>query len=67
MPPNREIFLERAYKEALHETGHMFGLVHCADRTCAMALATNIRQIDAKQAALSARSCAARLRRQPRE
>ena len=58
LPPNREIFLERAHKEALHEAGHMFGLVHCADRTCAMSLATNIRQIDGKQAAFCA-ACAA--------
>ena len=66
LPPNREIFLERAYKEALHEVGHTFGLVHCADRNCAMALGTNIRQIDSKRAAFCA-SCAARFERRPRE
>jgi archaemetzincin len=63
---NREVFAERAAKEALHETGHMFGLVHCADRACAMSLATNVRQIDTKQAAFCA-PCTARLRREPRE
>jgi len=62
MAPNAEIFLERAAKEALHETGHTFGLVHCADRSCAMSLATNVRQIDGKQAAWCA-ACAAQLRR----
>lgn len=62
LPPNREVFLERAYKEALHETGHTFGLVHCPDRECAMALSTNIRQIDAKRAAFCA-ACTARLGR----
>ena len=62
LAPNREILLERAVKEALHETGHTFGLVHCADRSCAMSLATNVRQIDVKQAAFCA-SCAAQLRR----
>ncbi len=51
LPPNPEVFLERAAKEALHETGHTFGLVHCADRTCVMALGTNIRHIDWKRAA----------------
>ena len=66
LPPNREVLVERAVKEALHETGHMFGLVHCADRSCAMSLATNIRQIDGKQAAFCA-PCTARLRRGPRE
>jgi archaemetzincin len=60
LPPNREVFLGRAVKEALHETGHMFGLIHCADRSCAMSLATNVRQIDIKQAAFCA-VCAARL------
>ena len=62
LEPNREVFLERADKEVLHEAGHTFGLVHCADRNCAMALATNVRQIDLKQAAFCA-SCAAMLRR----
>lgn len=66
LAPDREVFLERAAKEALHEAGHTFGLVHCADRSCAMALATNIRQIDLKRAAFCA-SCAAELRRRPRE
>jgi archaemetzincin len=66
LAPNSEVFLERAYKEALHETGHMFGLVHCADRNCAMSLATNVRQIDRKLAAFCA-PCAARMRRRPRE
>jgi archaemetzincin len=47
---NREVFLDRARKEALHETGHLMGLVHCADRSCVMTLSTNIRQIDFKKA-----------------
>ena len=61
---NREIFLERAYKEALHETGHLFGLVHCAERKCAMSLATTVRQIDLKDNAFCP-ACAARWRRDP--
>ena len=59
---NREILFERAHKEALHEAGHLFGLVHCADRGCAMSLATSVRQIDSKHAAFCAQ-CSARLRR----
>ena len=66
LPPNREVLLQRALKEALHETGHTFGLVHCADRNCAMSLATNIRRIDDKRAEFCA-ACAARLLRRPRE
>jgi archaemetzincin len=61
---NREIFLERAYKEALHETGHLFGLVHCAEPRCAMSLATTVRQIDRKDDAYCG-ACGARLRRHP--
>jgi archaemetzincin len=59
---NREVFLQRALKEALHETGHLFGLRHCERAGCAMALATNIRQIDLKRAEFCA-LCAARFRR----
>jgi archaemetzincin len=64
LAPNREIFLERAYKEALHETGHLFGLVHCAERKCAMSLATAVRHIDLKDDAFCA-ACGARWRRHP--
>jgi archaemetzincin len=62
LPADREIFLERAVKEALHESGHMFGLVHCADRGCAMSLSTGVRQIDSKNASFCA-PCGARVRR----
>lgn len=51
LPPNPEVFLDRARKEALHEAGHTLGLVHCADRGCAMALSTRVQQIDQKSAA----------------
>jgi archaemetzincin len=51
LAPNQEIFLDRARKEALHEAGHTFGLVHCGDRSCAMALSTRVQQIDQKRAA----------------
>ena len=66
LPPDRETFLERANKEALHEMGHLFGLVHCAERKCAMSLATTVRQIDMKDDAFCA-ACEARLRRHPTE
>jgi archaemetzincin len=61
LPPQPDVFLRRARKEAVHETGHLFGLVHCADRACAMALSTDIRQIDAKNPDLC-ESCASELR-----
>jgi archaemetzincin len=65
LAPNREVFLERAHKEVLHECGHLFGLVHCPDGNCAMSLATGVRQIDSKGAAFCAR-CAARIERKPK-
>ena len=63
LAPDREILIERAAKEALHETGHLFSLAHCEDRTCAMALSTNVRQIDSKRAGFCP-ACAGRLARQ---
>ncbi len=62
LPPDPEILLTRAAKEAVHETGHLFGLVHCADRACAMSLSTGVLQIDSKAAHLCP-PCAARIRR----
>jgi archaemetzincin len=60
LPANRDVFLQRAAKEALHETGHLFGLVHCADHACAMSLSTGVRQIDMKQPSFC-RPCTGRL------
>jgi len=58
LPPDAELLQIRARKEALHEVGHLFGLVHCPDASCAMALSTGIRQLDLKQPSLCA-GCAA--------
>jgi archaemetzincin len=62
LPPDPAVFQERAVKEALHETGHLFGLVHCNDTACAMSLSTGVRQIDRKEAAFC-KPCTGRLRR----
>lgn len=48
-PPEPGLLGGRARKEALHELGHTFGLVHCPDSGCAMALSTNTARLDAKQ------------------
>lgn len=58
LPPNEELLRVRARKEALHEAGHLFGLVHCPDTSCVMALSTGVRQLDLKQPLLCA-GCAA--------
>lgn len=50
LPASAPVLLERACREALHETGHTFGLLHCSDLGCAMALSTRVQQIDQKRA-----------------
>ena len=61
-PPNQRLLLVRLLKEATHEIGHTFGLVHCLDRSCPMSLATNIRQLDSKGIEWCAH-CAERVKR----
>lgn len=51
----------RLQKEAVHELGHTFGLLHCADARCAMARSPSLRHVDAKSPALC-RACRARTR-----
>jgi archaemetzincin len=42
------ILYKRLTKELLHESGHLFGLVHCTDRRCPMSLSTSILEVDMK-------------------
>jgi archaemetzincin len=44
-----ELLRERACKEALHERGHAFGLVHCRDENCVMSASTDIQRVDGKR------------------
>jgi archaemetzincin len=48
LPPEPTVVAHRALKEAVHELGHTFGLVHCTDPRCPMSLSIDIRQLDAK-------------------
>ena len=52
MPENRELFIRRTVKEAVHELGHTFGLIHCSDPHCAMSLSNAIQQVDVKKGEL---------------
>lgn len=54
LPENREVFLHRVMKEAVHELGHTFGLIHCSDQRCAMSLSNAIQQVDRKSGELCA-------------
>jgi archaemetzincin len=44
--------LERFRKEAIHELGHMFGLIHCIDPACVMRSSTYVEDIDQKNSSL---------------
>lgn len=48
LPANVPLFHHRVMKEAVHELGHTFGLVHCPDTRCAMSLSNAIQQVDKK-------------------
>ena len=45
---NIELFYERLVKEALHELGHNFGLLHCLDWDCVMHSSNSIEEVDIK-------------------
>jgi archaemetzincin len=56
----------RLLKEAVHELGHTFGLVHCVERRCAMARSSQLADVDDKQAELCG-DCSSLLRDKQRE
>jgi archaemetzincin len=47
--PNKELFLKRAVKEAVHEVGHTLGLGHCSRVSCVMHFSNSISDTDIKQ------------------
>ena len=56
MPPDPEVLLDRAEKEAIHEVGHTFGLVHCPEVRCVMRASTSAEEVDLKPSRFC-RSC----------
>ena len=48
LPQNNTLLMERLVKEAIHELGHTFGLVHCENPTCVMHASTYVEEIDLK-------------------
>jgi len=60
LPEDEDRFLARCEKEALHELGHTFGLVHCRNFECVMYLSNAVEQVDLKMSAFCG-ECRARL------
>lgn len=48
LPPNKSHVEMRAIKEAVHELGHTFGLIHCRNQECVMRSSTYVEEIDQK-------------------
>jgi len=44
----RKLLVERLAKEAVHEVGHAFGLVHCGHAHCVMSRSPAVREVDEK-------------------
>jgi archaemetzincin len=51
LPPNPDRLFERLVKEAVHELGHTYDLVHCHHTGCVMGSSTYVEEIDLKSAA----------------
>lgn len=48
LPENRALMEERLLKEAVHELGHTFGLIHCPIFECVMHSSTAVEELDLK-------------------
>ena len=48
LPESIPLIHERAVKEALHELGHTWGLIHCVDYRCVMRASRAVEDIDLK-------------------
>jgi len=46
--PRSPLLVARLAKEAVHELGHTFGLLHCEQNPCVMSRSANLAQVDRK-------------------
>jgi len=49
LPEDESLLLQRCEKEAVHELGHTFGLVHCGNFECVMHYSHSVEDIDLKR------------------
>jgi archaemetzincin len=49
LPADEELLLRRAEREALHEVGHLLGLVHCRLPDCVMRFSASVEEVDLKE------------------
>lgn len=61
LPENSGLLRERLVKEAIHELGHNFGLIHCSDQRCVMKSSTYVEEVDQKSGEMCSR-CQEQLR-----
>lgn len=45
---DKNLYLDRAIKESIHELGHTFGLNHCNNKNCVMSFSLSINDVDKK-------------------
>lgn len=48
LPSDEALFVERTEREALHEVGHLLGLVHCRRPDCVMRFSGSVEEVDLK-------------------
>jgi len=55
LPEDRKLLTERLVKEAIHELGHNFGLIHCNNQSCVMKSSTYVEEVDQKSEEMCSR------------
>lgn len=55
LPYDEKLLTQRLIKEAIHELGHNFGLVHCSNPVCVMRSSTYVEDIDQKSEEMCSR------------
>jgi archaemetzincin len=64
LPPDKALYHQRVFKEAVHELGHTYCLGHCPDPACVMHFSDSIQDTDKKTASFCAECDSQRLKTQ---